>query len=198
VTHFRSMFDSDFAGVWDLDGKDRIVTITKVEPGTVGGQKGKKKDKKAILHFRELSKPFACNVTNARTIAGMYGSHVQEWVGKRITLFATTTEFGRDTVECIRIRPTIPSGESERFEGKPVDRDVREKQERAAQRADTPANVITAAKTADEMLEAIRSCAGWIREKREERWEWTLKCAAKRGVSEADATLALELAAEGA
>lgn len=197
MTHFRAMFDSEFAGVWDLDGRDRIVTIAKVEAGTVGGQQGREKSKKAILHFREFSKPFAANVTNAKTIAGLYGSKVEAWVGKRITLYGTTTTFGRETVECIRIRPTVPSGEGESFEGKPVDREVREKQDRAARREESPGNAITAAKTSEEMLEAIKSCAAWINEKHEERWKWALGCASKRGVSESDAELALELGSGG-
>src|SRR5262245_22649845 len=104
MTHFRSMLDAEHMGAWDLDG-DRIVTITKVDPGTVGGQKGRKKEKKAILHFREFPRPMVCNVTNAKAIAGMYGVHVEKWIGKRITLYPTTTTFGSETVDCIRVRP---------------------------------------------------------------------------------------------
>jgi hypothetical protein len=196
MTHFRAMFDSDYAGVWDLDGKDRIVTITKVEAGTVGGQKGKKKGKKAIVHFAELSKPMACNVTNAKTIAGLYGAHVNAWIGKRITLYATTTEFGGETVDCVRVRPVIPSGEAQRFEGKPVDREVREKQERAARKAEHPAAAIGAANDADELLAAIKACAPWILEKREARWPSVLERCEKHGVSPEDAETALSLAAE--
>lgn len=199
MTHYRALL-SEFIGAWDLDGRDRIVTITKVEPGLIGGQKGKKKDRKAILHFREIEKPMACNSTNAKTIAGLFGPKVEAWVGKKIAIYPTTTQFGHEMVDCIRVRPTVPGGNAERFEGKPVDPEMREKQDRAAGRADepNPAAAITAAKTADAMLEAIRSCAAWIEEAKAERWPWVLKCAAKRGVTESDAALALQLATEGA
>jgi hypothetical protein len=198
VTHFRSMFDSDYAGVWDLDGRERIVTITKVVPGAVGGHQGRKKSNKAILHVRELDKPLVCNVTNARTIAGLYGADTRTWVGKRITLYPTTTQFGPDTVDCIRVRPTMPSGEGERVESKPVDQGVRAKQDRAARKAEHPAAPLGAATTADELLEAIKACAPWVTENHEARWPKVVEQCARLGVAVADARVALELGAEGA
>lgn len=108
MTDYRTMFDKENLGAWDLGGKDRVVTIEKVEAGTVGGHQGKKKDRKPIITFAGKRKKFVCNVTNAATIASLYGPHVEKWAGQRITIYPTTTTFGRETVDCIRIRPVKP------------------------------------------------------------------------------------------
>lgn len=106
LAHYRSMFDNAYVGAWDLDGKDVTVTIEKVTAGTLTSQRGT--DKKPILHFKGTEKGFVANKTNCKTIATMYGTNVEEWVGKKITLYATTTSAGGETVECIRVRPQAP------------------------------------------------------------------------------------------
>ena len=104
----RSMFDKAYLYSYDLQGKDVTVVIAKVTPGTLVGQKGEK-TKKPVLFFRGKEKGLALNITNARTIAAIYGGfNVQDWIGKPITLYPTTTTFGPNTVECIRIRPKKP------------------------------------------------------------------------------------------
>lgn len=104
---YRSMFDRDYLGSWDLMGRDVTVTIVKVEAGVLTSQ-GNKKTKKPVVHFDGKEKGLALNKTNARAIADMYGTNTDNWLGKRITMYPTTTTFGRETVECIRVRNTIP------------------------------------------------------------------------------------------
>ena len=191
MSHYRAFFDTQYVGVWDLDGADRIVTIAKVAPGTVGGQQGKAKSKKAIVTLREFEVPFACNVTNARTIAGMYGSDPREWVGKRIALYPTTTSFGGETVDCIRIRPTIPKGEPERVGKRPVDEDVREKQARAAAKAESPGAAIAAATDAVGLAAAIRECAAWVAAHQERVWPRVLARCDELGLPHDEALLAM-------
>lgn len=199
MTHYRAMFDTNYVGVWDLDGGDRVVTITKVEPGKVGGQQGRKTDRKPIIHFRELDAPLICNVTNAKAIAGIYGADVRAWVGKRITLFPTTTRFGAETVECIRVRPTAPKGApTDGPRSRPVDPEVREKQNRAAGRSEPhPARPIADASSPGEMLTAIRTCAQWISaEDTAKRWEWVAERCVEVGVDVDEADAALQEALE--
>jgi hypothetical protein len=187
--HFRAMFDSDFIGVWSLDGGDKTVTITRVEAGSVGGQKGKKKDRKAIIHFREFSQPMACNVTNAKAIAGLYGADVSQWAGKRVTLFPTTTAFGGETVECIRVRPTIPRGESS---GQRPDREPPEETRKRQQRAAAKEHPIAKASTGEELLDAIRATREEIAADEEgKRWAYVLKRATELEVSEDACALAM-------
>jgi hypothetical protein len=104
---YRTMFDSEYLGAWDLP-RDATVTIAGVKAGQLVGQQGRKA-KKPILTFVGKVKGMAANKTNCRIIAAMYGTNTREWVGKRITLYATTTEFGGETVECIRVRPQVPA-----------------------------------------------------------------------------------------
>jgi hypothetical protein len=100
------MFDRDYIGAWDLKGKDVTVTIVKVEAKKLRNQKGTAT--KPVIFFEHAAKGFACNKTNGKTIAAMYGTDTDRWVGKAITLYATTTTFGSDSVECIRVRPMVP------------------------------------------------------------------------------------------
>lgn len=109
----RKMFDKAYIYAYDLEGRDVTVTIERVTGGTLVGTGGKS-NKKPILFFKGTEKGLALNVTNARVIAGLYGGFESDkWIGKRITLYPTTTTFGSQTVECIRIRPTIPKGKGE-------------------------------------------------------------------------------------
>lgn len=107
---FRTMYDNEFLYHFDLPaGRDAVVTIAKCVPGEVTG-KGGKKSKKPVLYFQGKEKALALCKTNGRTIATLYGNDVAAWGGKKIALYATTTQFGPDTVGCIRIRPSVPQG----------------------------------------------------------------------------------------
>ena len=116
MTDYRGMFDREYLGAWDLQGRDVTLTITRCVAGELTGSGGKKA-KKPLVYFKGKggteTKPLALNKTNGKLIAGMYGPDTTAWVGKKITIYATTTSFGGDTVECIRVRPGIPSGKAD-------------------------------------------------------------------------------------
>ena len=107
MSDWRGMFDRDHIGAWDLDGRDVTVTIESVK-ATVLTAQGGKSNKKPVIHFKGKEKGFVCNKTNAKAIAAMYGNDTSKWVGQRITIYPTTTSFGNETKECIRVRPGIP------------------------------------------------------------------------------------------
>lgn len=109
MTDYRSLYDKDYIGAWDLKDKDVTVTITRVIGGSLVGQGGRK-SKKPVIYMKGTEKGFAVNSTNGKTIAALYGNHVEEWVGKRITLYKSTTRSpsGDGEVECIRVRPKAP------------------------------------------------------------------------------------------
>jgi hypothetical protein len=110
---YRSMFDRDYIGAWDLPpGKDVVVVIARVEAATLTAQGGRK-SKKPIVYFEGKEKGFVLNKTNGKAISGMYGSRTEEWAGKSIALYATTVQFGAETVEAIRVRPTVPTGKAD-------------------------------------------------------------------------------------
>jgi hypothetical protein len=83
------------------------VEQTELPPETqTPGAKGRRK---GLLYFRGVAKPLLMNDINPRTIAGMYGNDTRTWPGKPVTLFASTTMFKGQMVDCIRVRPLIPA-----------------------------------------------------------------------------------------
>lgn len=104
----RAALDKEFLYSYDLQGRDVTVEIERVAQGTLVGMQGKKA-KKPVVFFKNKSKPLALNITNIKTIAQLYGSYkAEDWVGKKITIYPTTTSFGGDTRDCIRVRNVIP------------------------------------------------------------------------------------------
>ena len=107
----RTMFDSEYLGAWDLNGRDVVVVISHAIAGELTGQGGKK-SKKPIVFFQGKKKGMALNKTCMKTIANLYGFNTAEWKGKPITLYPTRTTFGGVEVDCIRVRPTAPQRSS--------------------------------------------------------------------------------------
>src|ERR1700680_3879319 len=109
----RLMIDrnSPYITADDLLDQDAPVTIVSVKGGTVFDPKSQKKARKPMVVLKGWDKPFACNITNARTIANVVGGfRASQWVGKRVTLYPTTCMNKGETVACIRVRPKAPDG----------------------------------------------------------------------------------------
>lgn len=111
MADYRTYFDNELLGAWDLQGRDVTVTIKDVVCGKVGH--GKQASKKPILSFERTEKRMSGNKTNAKIIAAMYGTDTKDWIGKRITLYPTQTTYAGQSVDCIRVRPMVPTGKSE-------------------------------------------------------------------------------------
>lgn len=109
MAHWKKMMDpKEMLFAFDLDNRDITLEIVKVIAGELTGEQGRK-TKKPIASFKGTEKKLALNSTNCATIAQLYGSNeTNDWAGKRITLFPTTTNFGGKTVDCIRVRPFLP------------------------------------------------------------------------------------------
>ena len=84
----------------DLRGKDVTLTIKAAEPKTYDDG-----DRKLVLRFHKASRTLPLNRVNARTIADMHGGDFEQWADRKITLYATTTEFRGNMVPCIRVKP---------------------------------------------------------------------------------------------
>lgn len=106
---YRRMYDDkEHLYAYDLpQGRDVVVVIDHCEAGEIAGEKGRK-SKKPMLVFKGEKKKLALNKTNGKTIAKLYGKDTENWAGKTIALYATTTDFGGETVDCIRVRPNVP------------------------------------------------------------------------------------------
>ena len=86
-----------------LAGKEATVTMTTVTeeslPSTKGGQ-----ESKYILRFKESSKGLILNRTNAKVIAGLYGSETDGWAGQRITLYSERVKAFGETHNAVRVK----------------------------------------------------------------------------------------------
>jgi hypothetical protein len=97
------MFPSEYVSALEFKGKDVRLTITAVARTELTLRGGGKKIR-PVLTFQETPKKLVLNPTNAESIAEMYGTKAESWIGKQITLYPTTTKFGREMVDCIRVR----------------------------------------------------------------------------------------------
>lgn len=107
--HWKKLLDDGkYIGAYELkEGEDRVVKILKVEAEEVI-QAGGKKETCRVATLADGQKPMILNATNSKSIAKLYGADVDGWRGKSITLYASTTQVAGETVECLRIRPTVP------------------------------------------------------------------------------------------
>lgn len=106
-THWKRLMNPDYIGAyWLPPGEDVTVTIDFVVRETITGTGGKKEEC-TVAHMKGGVKPFILNATNSKSIASLYGNFIEDWSSKQITLYATTTRMGGETVECLRIRPKV-------------------------------------------------------------------------------------------
>ena len=115
LTHWKKLINPDYLGAYSLDGmKDLNVTIEKVVREMVTGTGGKKEE--CTVAYLKNQKPFIINRTNGKTITKVLKSpYVEEWVGKTITLFSTTTKVAGEEVECLRVRQQAPEIKNEEY-----------------------------------------------------------------------------------
>lgn len=132
-TDVRAMFEREYLGAWDLQGRDVTVEIAKVEAAELFITSANAKKKKPVVSFKGTPKKLVLNKVNSDTVAKMYGYDTKAWIGKKITLYPTTARCGRETVDAIRVRPKAPSGPAQAVESQPVDREMRDRQNRAAE-----------------------------------------------------------------
>lgn len=99
--NINDAFPSNYLKASDLGTAQPVVTIDRVEHEPVG----REREMKAVLYFQNKEKGMVLNKTNAKKISELIGSpETDEWTGFRIRIFATTTEFGGETVECLRVK----------------------------------------------------------------------------------------------
>ena len=100
-----SAFPSTYLKASDLGSSAPLVTIDRVEVEPVG----RDREMKPVLYFKGKEKGVVLNKTNSNMIATLTGSRdTDDWSGCQVRLYATTTEFGGETVECIRVKGAGP------------------------------------------------------------------------------------------
>ena len=147
-TDYRSLKDGEWLGQWDLEGRgDAVVAIDRVEKykparvrtKKVDGVEVEERNKRVAVYFVGKRKGWLAGPVSQKVIAGMYGRYVEDWIGKRITLYVDpTVTFGRETTGGIRVRPTPPklgTPTTGRTLDQPVDEKKVEQLERAREQA---------------------------------------------------------------
>lgn len=104
VDHFEALFDATYLRWFDIADKgDVTVEITKVRREEVTLRGGAKK-MVPIVTFKGAKKEFVLNRTNGESIAELHGPKPSNWIGKKVTLYVTTTNLKGKPVNCIRVR----------------------------------------------------------------------------------------------
>jgi hypothetical protein len=110
----HDVFPSKYLTAADLKGKSHIVIIERAPYETLKGLDGKE-TRKIVLYLRGAEKSLPLNVTNFDAVCVATGCpDTDDWPGKRIELYPTTTTMGGKVVDCIRIRrpsasrPVVP------------------------------------------------------------------------------------------
>lgn len=101
-TTYSELYPGRFLHADHLKGKPVTLKIADVYREQLYGEKGKQV--KAILAFEQTQLVYVCPPLNGRCLLEMFGTNVQEWIGKRVTLFPTA-EFAplKKNVPCIRV-----------------------------------------------------------------------------------------------
>lgn len=98
---WSELFPNRFIHADLLKGKKVTLTIKNLDMETMESEKGKKSA--VVAYFVESPLQLGTNKTNGYCLKRMFGSNPRSWIGRKITIFPTTTKFGSDIVECIRI-----------------------------------------------------------------------------------------------
>ena len=109
-THFKKLRNPNYIGSYELmTDNDKtielVVTITSVGNEVV--EYDGKKDTCMVARLQG-QKPIILNSTNSKVIAKLYGVFIEDWIGKSITLFVQKIRAFGETVDALRIRPTVP------------------------------------------------------------------------------------------
>lgn len=109
MPNIDQMFPSKYLKAGDCEEADLTLTIASVKFEELG--QGDKAETKPVVYFDEAEKGLVLNKTNATTIAELHGRTTEQWIGKRIAIYATEVEMGGKVSMGIRLRaPKAPTG----------------------------------------------------------------------------------------
>lgn len=93
-----SQFPGAYLKADDLQQREVTCVIDTVQLEEVGSEQ------KPVVYFTGKKAGLVLNKTNCNTIAAVYGDESDEWHGRPVILYPTTTDFQGKRVECIRVR----------------------------------------------------------------------------------------------
>jgi hypothetical protein len=92
----------------EIKDKTLTLTIKDVRQEKMQSHKGKE-ESKYVLYFRETSKGFVLNKTNAKRIAILHGKMTGGWADKQITLYTEEVKAFGETHNALRVALATPS-----------------------------------------------------------------------------------------
>jgi len=98
------MHPGKFLVAADLKKKAHKVIMDGLSQEKVGDTK----ENKWVLAFRGKDKGLVLNVTNTNMIAHYHGKETDDWTGKEIVIYPTTTSYAGKVVDCIRVKAEEP------------------------------------------------------------------------------------------
>jgi hypothetical protein len=99
---YSELYPGRFLKADMLKGKRVTLTIKNIDVEELIGEKNKA-EPKVVVSFAERPLEYVMPKTNGFCMKRMFGNNPHDWIGKRITIYPTTTKFGREDVDCIRI-----------------------------------------------------------------------------------------------
>jgi hypothetical protein len=103
LVHWKEATGSRYIGAYAIEDelKVKIISIAVEEVSSANGRI----DNCIVAQLDGNNKPFIINKTNSKTISEIASSpYIEDWVGKEIILFATTTNLKGEVVETLRVR----------------------------------------------------------------------------------------------
>jgi hypothetical protein len=113
-------YPSKWLAACDCEDENLTLTIAEVDMEDMKSPGGAT-DRKMRFGFREDVKDMIVNKTNANTVAKIYGDDTDDWIGKRITIFATDVEYQGKVTRGIRVSSKAPTKAVKGGAGTPAD-----------------------------------------------------------------------------
>ena len=106
MTTTDELFPSNYLKAADI-AHEPVLTIKEVQREKMKNRDGEE-ESKPVLYFVEMEKGIVLNRTNSDTIASLYGNVIEEWVGRRVQLFAPMIESFGKVAPAIRVKGQKP------------------------------------------------------------------------------------------
>ena len=103
--HAKEFCGKPFLSSTDIEeGRDLRLTIEEAKREEVFEPKTRKAKLVGIIKFSDYPLRMIFNVVNTVAVISMYGNDTDQWKGKQIDVYRTTTRVAGKVVPCLRVR----------------------------------------------------------------------------------------------
>jgi hypothetical protein len=102
--NWEQRFKGEFISAKEIGDRRPTFTIAKIGTVKMDDEKKRKEIDKAVIWFKEIDRGFVFSKTAGHALAAMFGKDDNDWIGKRVTLYADPdVMLGGDQVGGIRV-----------------------------------------------------------------------------------------------